>query len=391
MRKRWMHAGILAGGVLFGALTACGGTGGPSLPGDDPGAGGGVVLSGTVHAPAGGDVAGTLVVACLPLGDGCDEARSHAHTVTEAGASAAFEIGGLEAVDYLLLAVKDGDENGSFEDAGDLHGLFGSDGRVTAPARGLELRLAAGGAGLPLPRPQPQPEPRPDPDADAYSVRGRAVDTLGRPIPGALVRVVPTHTSGQIEVRTDADGEYRVDGLLDLPYVIRAFHSVERDGRAYCLRLGHPDLAHYDAFVPRNGAVRDFRWQLQGPVPDRPDAHFGGTFVAYQVDAWAEHGRALEFAFAATGPRLDGSPGESFVYLHEFNGWSTLAIKNIPVSDYTLTVALVGFDESRTPLRMGPESFGPKAASMEIVWEGNGCSLEEPVSDEYAFVAVPGE
>jgi hypothetical protein len=95
-------------------------------------------LQGTLYAPAGGDVSGSVVVACYAVGDNCDEAKSGVFNVNASGASASFEIGDLENTAYELFAFKDIDGNDEFE-AGDLYGEVS--GAVTPPKSGLEVRM----------------------------------------------------------------------------------------------------------------------------------------------------------------------------------------------------------------------------------------------------------
>ena len=56
----------------------------------------------------------------------------------------------------------------------------------------------------------------------------------------------------------------------------KAWAQVNWHGRDYCLRLAMPSAGDYDSFVPSAGAVRNFRWQLTGRIPDLDDQYFGG-------------------------------------------------------------------------------------------------------------------
>ncbi len=90
MHKRMTLVALAAG--LF--LSACGG-------------GGGSGFSGTVTAPSGKSVQGTEVLACYYLAavDDCDPAKSKSVTITTAGRSGSFNIEGLTAGDYVIIAV----------------------------------------------------------------------------------------------------------------------------------------------------------------------------------------------------------------------------------------------------------------------------------------------
>ncbi|MCS7068124.1 MAG: carboxypeptidase-like regulatory domain-containing protein, partial [Meiothermus sp.] len=67
------------------------------------GGGGGGGFSGTVTAPAGASVQGTVVLACfyLEASDDCDSQKSKEVTLNTAGRTASFSIEGLAAGDYL--------------------------------------------------------------------------------------------------------------------------------------------------------------------------------------------------------------------------------------------------------------------------------------------------
>ena len=84
--KRFLF-GFVALSLVF--LAACsGGETDPTAPivTPPPGGGSGTGFSGTVLAPIGGDVANTLITACLVVNGGCDQAGSRQVTVAQAGA-----------------------------------------------------------------------------------------------------------------------------------------------------------------------------------------------------------------------------------------------------------------------------------------------------------------
>lgn len=92
---------------------------------------------------------------------------------------------------------------------------------------------------------------------------GKAVDTLGNPIPGARIHLDNTLFNGSwIDTTTRDDGGYRVQVH---PGAWRAHASFRKDynGRTYTLRL-RPDAV--DSFG-HEGAVRNFNWQLEGRWP----------------------------------------------------------------------------------------------------------------------------
>jgi hypothetical protein len=111
-------------------------------------------------------------------------------------------------------------------------------------------------------------------------VSGVALDARGRPIANAKVGVKMVFNPNVVWTRTGADGRYTVRGLgAGLSHQIWAWHEVDYGGRSYCVRLGMPDAGDYDAFLPGAGAVRDFRWQLTGRIPDAGNNYFGAPLV----------------------------------------------------------------------------------------------------------------
>jgi uncharacterized protein (DUF2141 family) len=101
-------------------------------------------LRGTVHAPAGEDVRGAVVVACYAQNGRCDYAsphpRSRAVRIDTRGASATFVLRGLEPGEYVLLGTRDVNGNG-VEDDGDWVAQEADLRPVRPPAQGIELRF----------------------------------------------------------------------------------------------------------------------------------------------------------------------------------------------------------------------------------------------------------
>jgi hypothetical protein len=120
-------------------------------------------VRGTVHAPAGEDLRGALVVACWAESGRCDYAapdpRSRAVRIDTRGPTATFVVRGLEPGRYVILGTRDINGNG-IEDDGDWIAQDDDLRPVTAPAEGVILRFryrmparpAAGTAGA-APRP----------------------------------------------------------------------------------------------------------------------------------------------------------------------------------------------------------------------------------------------
>ncbi len=260
------------------------------------------------------------------------------------------------------------------------------------------LTIAAAGAGsAPSPTPpanQPQPPastPQPQPPAATQprTVTGTVVDTQGRPIAGARVWVQPSITTGLVEVRTDANGRYVAQGLVDVPYTAKAWTYVEYRGRQLCLRLGMDSPVDYDSFVPTQGAVRNFRWQLTGPIEDLRDLNerFGGMLRVMNTSYYPGH--RIELSFTPTGPRIDGSTVAPFTRVID-DPARDYDVRDLPAGPYRVTAALIAPDGSRRPLRLSHDSLAPAGEALDVDWTGDGtCSNTNGLNWAYAWLETP--
>lgn len=239
----------------------------------------------------------------------------------------------------------------------------------------------------------PAPPPPGGPTSlEPRTVTGTVVDTAGRPIVGAKVWIQPSLTTGLVEVRTDADGRYRASSLIDVPYSAKAWAEVEYGGRRLCLRLGMPSPADYDTFVPVQGAVRDFRWQLTGPIEDLRglNEYFGGMVRVMNAGALLAGGSRVELSFTPTGPRIDGSGVAAFARV--LGDARDTDVRDLPVGPYRVTAAIVAADGSRRPLRLGPDIFDTGREALDIDWTGDGsCSNTSGYDWVYVWLEAPGE
>lgn len=195
-------------------------------------------------------------------------------------------------------------------------------------------------------------------------VTGVVHDTQGRPIAGARVRI--ENDFSYYDVRTDADGRY-VSPVLPLGgFKVVAWTDVTYAGQDYKLRLGMPNLSDYDYFTPGTGAVRNFRWQLTGRIPDREadgsTGYFGGTLELANgtgsiYEQRMDAGDTVVLQLEPVASLIDGSPAETlFRTVTVKPGSDTSYALDIPVGVYRVTAERVTPGGVREALRVGPFS-----------------------------------
>lgn len=230
-----------------------------------------------------------------------------------------------------------------------------------------------------LPKPlKPAAEaPQANPVAGARTVSGTVLDTAGQPLPGARVLIVPAVTTGDVEVHTDSNGQYSVTDLPEVPYRIRAWTYLDYGGDQVCLRMGMESAADYDTFSPSLGAVKNFRWQLTGPIEDQRESRgtFGGTISLFNTWLFEDAGNSIEFAFSPTGPLIDGSAGEAFTRV--IDPAADTYVRDVPVGPYSLEATLVEADGTRRPMLLSFSEYGDEPISaLDVNWVGDGtCNL----------------
>ena len=218
-------------------LAACSGDSQPTSPivtppPDDGGNGTG--FSGTLLAPAGGDVANTLVTACLIVDGACDQAGSRQVTVAQVGPSAAFSLEGLGAGQYAIIAYKDTNANGSFGDAEDYQGFYTLDGQTPAqiapPMSGLTIQMATIGGVAPSP-----------PDGGGS---GNLSGTVNAPAGGDVAQTAVVacfleagqcngnspNTQSVVISTTGATGDFAVSSLAAGQYIVAALKDIDNNG-----------------------------------------------------------------------------------------------------------------------------------------------------------------
>ncbi len=209
-----------------------------------------------------------------------------------------------------------------------------------------------------------------------HSVTGTVVDTRGRPIAGARVTMNPAITTGSASTTTDADGRYLIEGLIDVPYNIRAWTYLPYGGRDICLRLGMESPTHFDSFVPTQGSVRNFVMTFEGYMGNTRDEifQFGGLLTLDGASYYDSAGNRLEVHFTPTGPSIDGSTIAPFT--RTIDPRITNTIGSLPIAPYTINVTLVGEGGSRRPVRFTEDWWGDPLDTVNIDFAGDGdCNL----------------
>lgn len=213
--------------------------------------------------------------------------------------------------------------------------------------------------------------------AAAYTVTGTVVDTKGNPMAGVKVRADNDALYGSAEVTTNAEGKYTLPKLEIGGWKIYAWKETMYKGKTYHLRMGMPAAVDYDAFSPgKEGAVKNFRWQLSGPIPDRPrsdrsgSGYFGGTLLfrnlgpdATTMAAGTEVTVTLTPVAGAT--LLDGSAPEiirkEFTIVDgEYNYW----IHDIAQCEYRIT-AEGKLNGTTKPLLLSTSAYNGHAEAIE--------------------------
>lgn len=260
---------------------------------------------------------------------------------------------------------------------------------------GYRLSLSAPGqaavaAAPQIAKPQQPGQPTQAAASGAGTISGTVVDSLGHPIEGARVLVVPALTTGDVEVTTDADGRYLVQGLLEVPYRIRAWAFYQSAGSRVCLRLGMESPVHYDTFVTSSGVIKNFSVQHTGGIGDLRDTdeQFGAVLSVMNTYYYEDADNRIELMFTPTGPLIDGAPAQTFVRV--IDPATQYLLRGLPVAPYTVTATLIQPDGTRSPVGVSRSDFVEPSASLAVTWEGDGsCSLGSGVEWQTLYLAPP--
>lgn len=189
---------------------------------------------------------------------------------------------------------------------------------------------------------------------------------------------------------TVVDGRYLVEGLLDVPYRVRAWAFYQHAGSRVCLRLGMESPVHYDTFVASSGVVKNFSVQHTGGIGDLRDTdeQFGAVLSVMNTFYYEDAGNRIELTFTPTGTLIDGAPTETFVRVIDPN--TEYLLRGLPVAEYTVTAVLIEPDGARSPLGVSHSDFVEPTPSLAVHWQGHGsCSLGSGVEWESLYLAPP--
>ena len=211
--------------------------------------------------------------------------------------------------------------------------------------------------------------------AEAGTVTGKVVDSQGRPVAGAKVRI--ENDFYYFDVTTDAQGVYKSPALPTGGFKAVAWARIAYKGQTYTLRMGMAQEADYDFFDAKNGVVRDFKWQLNGRIPDREahdgEGYFGGTVSLSNgtgsiFDERMNEGDQVLLTLNPTGPLIDGSTGQRLERSFTIkSGNESYKITDIPAGEYEISAVRVVAGTEQEPLLIG--TFSQQWQSARITFQ----------------------
>jgi hypothetical protein len=205
---------------------------------------GNLSISGTVFARSGSSVQGAAVIACLLKNDACDDTGSGLVQVKGSGASAKYQLTGLAADEFVMLAWRDLNSNQNL-DAGDEVGVYQKSGKATqvkAPAQNIDIRLVQfnGDLGAILqqadeaPAQPSTPSTTPSTSSSGLVFSGTVKALSGSSLDDAIV-LAGVWEDGKYNqdkskaVKLAANGKFNLTGLEKIPYVLFAWRDVDGD------------------------------------------------------------------------------------------------------------------------------------------------------------------
>ena len=171
-------------------------------------------------------------------------------------------------------------------------------------------------------------------DAEPFVVKGRVTTASGEPLVGAEVWADNTLAyNSNVLATTTAEGSYRIE----LPrqdvttWRVGGNARLEYHGQRYEISL----VGDQSPFGSAEGAVRDLRLVLTGPIPELAGSFYGAT-VAVHTDldeTQITDTDNLEVTLTPDGPLVDGSAGQVLTR-RVTGGWQ---VQDVPIGRYNVT------------------------------------------------------
>jgi hypothetical protein len=213
-------------------------------------------------------------------------------------------------------------------------------------------------------------------------VSGVVTDANGKPLEGVRIWIKPSITTGLVQARTGEDGRYKAEGLLNIPYNTFAWYKMTYRDKNLCMRVAPAALNQYDSFVPTDGATRNFKLRIAGPIDDRDGIFYGGDLRVFYTNISRE--ATVDVKFEPLGPLADGSTGKTLV-----RNPKDMMISDIPVGGYRVTAQITDHGQKRTA-RLSRKNFDPNpVGEVTVEWESkDSCigSFGNGLDREYLYI-----
>ncbi|TDS56904.1 carboxypeptidase-like regulatory domain-containing protein [Myroides indicus] len=167
---------------------------------------------------------------------------------------------------------------------------------------------------------------------------GKVVDSNDTPISGAKILLDNTvFYASYIHGTTDKNGLYRIKVQ---PGSWRTFAYLDKtyNGQTYTMEL-FPDGT--DSYTEEEGAIRNFKWMLEGRMPWESEAYYGGTVMLTTDIGFYENEENIELTLTPSGPLIDGSEGRVITLRFGDEKWINRSeLWDIPIGRYKMTAKL---------------------------------------------------
>lgn len=175
---------------------------------------------------------------------------------------------------------------------------------------------------------------------EPYVVKGRVVNSEGKPVAGALVTADNQLLyNSNAQAKTNADGRYRIPlGMLAATYLATAEFTTEYEGKKYTIELVPDDDS---PFAGNEGAIRNFTLKLGSSSGMGGSGHvlFYMMDLIHPLDPIAlppdrDH---VVLTLTPDGPQLDGSTGGKPIVGKGEVTPEGFGLSNVPIGRYKIT------------------------------------------------------